>query len=161
VHLTEITNDLVFRSEKGKQDACPARQVIIRQSIKEIMVYDAATNTDCLQRPFGIPGISPRKEDSLRQAFLHQGLFEIVQTEEASRLITVPKIGWAYSLGEQAVSFIAPLLTQAVPVVLEKLACCFCLTIAMFQESLGCPPAHGSSADCSLLKMDLEVVAQL
>ena len=114
-----------------------------------------ATNTDCLQRSLSIPGVSPRKEYSLWQTFFHQGLLEIVQTGGTSHLITVSKIEGAYSLREQAVSLIAPLLTQAMPVMLEKLACCCRLTIAMIQGFLGSPAVHGSSADCSLLERRL------
>ena len=131
-----------------------ALQTIIRQSFKTIMIYETTTNPDCLQGSVGIPGISPRKEYSLRPAFFHQRLPEIVQPEGTLHFIAVIHIGWANSLSEQAVSLIDSLLIQAMPVMLEKLVC-FCYpTIAVFQEYLGChgPPVHGWRADCSLLE---------
>ena len=49
----------------------------------------------------------------------------------------------AYLLREQAEGLVAPLLTQVIHVILEKLACFRRLTITMFQEFLGPPAMHG------------------
>jgi hypothetical protein len=57
----------------------------------------------------------------------------------------------AYTPSEQAVSsIIAPLLNQLNPVILEKVACCRYLAIAVFQGLLGSPVRHGSWIECGL-----------
>jgi len=93
------------------------------------------TNPDCAQRHASLPDISPRQQHSHQQALSHQGLPEIIQSEEAdvSDFEHGIRMGMAYSLSEQAVGLIAALRSQSGAVIVEKPAGCLCPLIAMFQ----------------------------